>query len=59
MGKIQITLKRSPVGRYWKQRRTLRALGLKRLHQTVEQEDSPQIRGMIKKVEHMIETEEN
>lgn len=58
MGKISITLRKSPINRYWKQRRTLRSLGLKRLHQTVSKEDSPQVRGMIKKVEHMVETKE-
>jgi large subunit ribosomal protein L30 len=56
MGKISITLRRSPINRYWKQRRTLKTLGLTKLHQTVEKEDTPQIRGMIKKVEHMVET---
>ena len=56
MGKISITLRRSPINRYWKQRRTLKTLGLTKLHQTVEQEDTPQIRGMIRKVEHMVET---
>jgi large subunit ribosomal protein L30 len=56
MGKISITLRRSPINRYWKQRRTLRTLGLTKLHQTVEKEDTPQIRGMIRKVEHMVET---
>ncbi len=58
MGKISITLRRSPINRYWKQRRTLKTLGLTKLHQTVEKEDTPQIRGMIRKVEHMVETSE-
>ncbi len=58
MGKINITLRRSPINRYWKQRRTLKTLGLTKLHQTVEKEDTPQIRGMIRKVEHMVETSE-
>ncbi len=56
MGKISITLRRSPINHYWKQKRTLRTLGLTKLHQTVEKEDTPQIRGMIRKVEHMVET---
>lgn len=57
MGKIKITLRRSPINRYWKQRRTLKTLGLTKLHQTVEKEDTPQIRGMVKQVEHMVETD--
>lgn len=58
MGKLNITLKKSPINRHWKQRRTLRSLGLNRLHQTVTKEDTPQVRGEIKKVEHMVETSE-
>lgn len=58
MGKISITLRRSPINRYWKQRKTLRSLGLTRLHQTVRKEDTPQVRGMVKKVEHMVEMNE-
>jgi len=56
--KLQITLKRSPIGRPMKQKRTIEALGIKRLHQTVVHKDCPQIRGMIKKVGHLIEVVE-
>jgi large subunit ribosomal protein L30 len=37
---------------------TIRALGFRRLHQTIEHDDTPQIRGMIFKVRHLVETEE-
>jgi large subunit ribosomal protein L30 len=58
-GKIlQITLIRSPIGYSLKQKRTIRALGLSRLNQKVEQEDTPVIRGMIAKVNHLVEVEE-
>jgi large subunit ribosomal protein L30 len=58
-GKIlQITLVRSPIGYSQRQKLTVRALGLRRLNQTVEQEDTPVIRGMIAKVNHLVEVEE-
>jgi large subunit ribosomal protein L30 len=59
MGKIKVTLVRSAVDRPAKQRGTVRALGLKRLGRPVEHEDSPQIRGMIRAVEHLVEVEES
>jgi len=55
---LRITLARSPIGRSRRQKRTVRALGLRRMHQTVEQEDTPSIRGMIAKVEHLVQVEE-
>ena len=55
---IQITLVRSPIGYSLKQKRTVRALGLRRLNQTVEQEDNPVVRGMIAKVNHLVMVEE-
>jgi large subunit ribosomal protein L30 len=55
---LQITLVRSPIGYSKRQKMTVRALGLKRLRQTVEQEDTPEIRGMIEKVNHLVEVEE-
>ena len=55
---IQITLVRSPIGYSLKQKRTVRALGLRRLNQTVEQEDNPVVRGMIAKVNHLVTVEE-
>ncbi len=56
--KLKITLKKSPIGYNFKQKRTVRALGIRRLHHTVEHNDTPQIRGMINKVIHLIEVEE-
>jgi len=55
---LQITLVRSPIGYSQRQKNTVRALGLKRINQTVEQEDTPVIRGMIAKVNHLVEVEE-
>lgn len=56
--KIAITLVKSPIGYAKDQKATVRALGLSRLHQTVEQEDTPSIRGMIEKVRHLVEVRE-
>ncbi len=55
---IKITLVRSPIGYPEPQKATVRALGFRRLHQTVEHEDSPVLRGMIAKVIHMVRIEE-
>lgn len=55
---LQITLKRSLIGRPEKQRVTVRALGLRKRHHSVTQEDNPAIRGMIKKVSHLVEVKE-
>ncbi len=57
--KLLITLVRSPVSSRPKQRRTLSALGLKRIGQTVEHTDTPVIRGMVKVVDFMVTTEES
>jgi large subunit ribosomal protein L30 len=58
-GKIlRITLVRSPIGYSIRQKRTIRALGLRRVQQTVEHEDSEVIRGMIGKVSHLVTVEE-
>ncbi len=56
--KLRITLKRSTIGRPPDQRATVRALGLRKLHQTVEKPNIPSIRGMVKKVIHLVEVEE-
>lgn len=56
--KLRITLKRSLIGRPESQRITVKTLGLRKLHQTVEHEDNAAIRGMIKKVSHLVEVEE-
>lgn len=55
MAKIKIKLIRSKIGKTEKQKRTIEALGLRKIGQIVEKEDTPQIRGMIKKVSHMVE----
>jgi large subunit ribosomal protein L30 len=56
--KLKITLTRSPIGANQKQRGTIRALGFRKLNQTVEWEDGPQVRGMIDRVRHMVTVEE-
>ncbi|SDW91036.1 LSU ribosomal protein L30P [Marininema mesophilum] len=56
--KLAITLKRSLIGRPETQRVTVRTLGLTKREQTVIQNDSPAIRGMIKKVSHLLEVKE-
>jgi large subunit ribosomal protein L30 len=55
---LRITLTRSPIGYSQRHKATIRALGLHRLHQTVEQTDTPALRGMISKVNHLVEVEE-
>ncbi|MFQ5823427.1 MAG: 50S ribosomal protein L30 [bacterium] len=55
--RIKITLIKSIIGRNYKQKRTIEALGLKRLHHTVIHNDTPQIRGMITKVNHLVTVE--
>jgi large subunit ribosomal protein L30 len=56
--KLKITLKKSIIGYNIKQKVTVRTLGLRKLHQTVEHVDTPQIRGMVNKVSHLVEVEE-
>jgi large subunit ribosomal protein L30 len=56
--KLRITWVKSSIGYSRGQKATIRALGLRRLQDTVEQEDNPVIRGMIDKVRHLIEVEE-
>jgi len=58
LGKLRVTLIRSVAGRPQTQRRTIRSMGLKKLHQTVEHPDSAQIRGQINKVKHLVKVEE-
>lgn len=55
---LKVTLVRSPIGFAKDQKATVRALGLKRMHQTVEHRDDPAIRGMIFKVQHLVKVEE-
>ncbi len=56
--KLKITLVKSPIGYSWDQKDTVKRLGLRKLHQTVIKEDIPQIRGMIRKVKHLLKVEE-
>lgn len=58
MAKLRVTWVRSDSGRRFDQKRTIRALGLRRLGHTVEHSDSPSVRGMIDKVRHLIAVEE-
>lgn len=55
---LRVTLVRSPIGYNERQKRTVKALGLHRLNQTVEHEDVPVIRGMLAKVRHLVQVEE-
>ena len=55
---VRVTLVKSPIGYNVVQKRTVKALGLRRMHQTVEINDSPAVRGMITKVIHLLKVEE-
>ncbi|HJL69750.1 MAG: 50S ribosomal protein L30 [Anaerolineales bacterium] len=55
---VQITLVRSPLGTSGRHRGTVRALGLRRPRHTVQHVDTPQLRGMLAKVAHLVEIEE-
>jgi large subunit ribosomal protein L30 len=57
MSKVKITLVKSTIDRVEGQKRTVRALGITKLNQTVEKEATPQIMGMIKKVAHLLKIE--
>ena len=55
--RVRVTQRRSAIGRFRKQRLTLEALGIRRMHQSVIHNDTPQIRGMITKIRHLLEVE--
>ena len=55
MSQLTITLRKSVNGSDQRQRDTLRSLGLRRIGHTVEHQDSPQLRGMVHKVRHLVE----
>ena len=57
MAKIKITQVKSAIKRQAKQKKTLVALGIRRLNQTVEHDDSPQILGMVNVVSHLVTVE--
>lgn len=54
---LRITLVRSPIGRPAVQRRTVRALGLKRMNHSVVQKNTPEIKGMISRISHLVKVE--
>lgn len=56
--KLRVTWTKSSIGFAKDQKRTIKALGLKRLHHSVEHDDTPVIRGMTQKVQHLITVEE-
>ena len=58
MAMLKVTLTRSLIGRPEDQRATVKALGLKKMHTCVMQNDTPVIRGMVRKVEHLVTVEE-
>ena len=57
MATIKITQTGSPIRRTADQKQTLAGLGLGKMHRTVELQDSPEVRGMIRKVQHMVSVE--
>jgi large subunit ribosomal protein L30 len=58
MGKLRVTWVKSAIGYNETQKATIKALGLRRLHHTVEHQDSPSIRGMINRVSHLVQVQE-
>ncbi len=58
-GMVKVTLIKSMIGRPEKHRRVLRGMGLTKLNKTVALKDTPEIRGMINVVSHLVKTEEN
>jgi large subunit ribosomal protein L30 len=56
--KLIVTLRRSVIGEKPKTRANVRALGLRKLHHSVEHNDTPDVRGMLHKVRHLVEVEE-
>lgn len=55
---LQITLKKSIIGAIPKHKKTVEALGLKKINQVVTKQDNPQMRGMIHQVKHLLEVKE-
>ena len=58
MAKLIVTQKKSLIGEKPKTRATMRAIGLRRINHTVEHDDTPDVRGMLHKVRHLVEVEE-
>ena len=57
MAKIRITQIKSKIGQPERQKKILAALGIKKMHQTVEHENTPQIMGMVEKLKHLVKVE--
>jgi large subunit ribosomal protein L30 len=58
MAKLKLTQVRSQIGQSHRHRGTLRALGLGKIGRTAEQEDTPAIKGMLRKVSHLVKVED-
>lgn len=58
MAKLRVTYRKSAIGYTERQKATVKALGFKRLYQTIEHEDTPAVRGMIQKISHLLTVEE-
>ncbi|MCE7949018.1 MAG: 50S ribosomal protein L30 [Chloroflexi bacterium CFX4] len=56
--KLRVTLVKSPIGAQERHKLTVKALGLKRMHMTIEHPDNPSVRGMITQVAHLLKVEE-
>ncbi len=59
MTKLKVTQIKSKIGSNQRQKKTLEALGIRKMHNTIEVEDNPQILGMINKVKHLVKVEES
>ncbi|SFC81848.1 50S ribosomal protein L30 [Clostridium uliginosum] len=58
MAKLRVTLVKSLIGRKKEHIATANALGLRKIHKTVEHEGTPQIKGMLKKIDYLLKVEE-
>ncbi len=58
MGKLRITYRKSAIGYPQRQKETIRALGFHKLYSTIEKDDTPSIRGMVRHVAHLVQVEE-
>ena len=57
MARIKVTQIKSKIGQPEAQKRILAALGIRKMHQTVEHDDTPQIMGMVNKLKHLVKVE--
>ncbi len=57
-GKLNVTLIKSTIGQKPKTRATVRSLGLRKMHKTVQHNDTPDVRGMLHRVRHLVQVEE-